>query len=140
MMQAGQWDAAIKTLQAVRERIGNRDATILNNLAWAWFMKGDAKRGLAFADAAYRLAPTNPAVANTLGWIRFQSGVDRVGGLQLLEKAVAISPNHPGMRYQLGQAYAKAGKREQAKAQLRAAVDVSNFPDRALAQALLAKL
>jgi cellulose synthase operon protein C len=140
MMQAGQWDAAIKTLQAVRERIGNRDATILNNLAWAWFMKGDAKRGLAFADAAYRLAPTNPAVANTLGWIRFQSGVDRVGGLQLLEKAVAISPNHPGMRYQLGQAYAKAGKREQAKAQLRAALDVSNFPDRAQAQALLGKL
>lgn len=86
-MTSGQWDRAIGILQDLRLRLGNRDATLLANLGWAWFRKGNTGRALAYSGAAYRLAPSNPAVAKGYGLILVQSGKDKAGGAALLNKA-----------------------------------------------------
>jgi predicted Zn-dependent protease len=43
---AKQWPQAIAHYEAVRKRIGNGDATLLNNLAWAYSQAGDFDRAL----------------------------------------------------------------------------------------------
>ncbi len=137
-MATAQWDAAIGVLEGLRTRLGNSDATILNNLAWAWFSKGNAGKAIEFSSAAYAIAPANPAVVNSYGWILFKTGQDKAGGIALLAKAVAIAPGHPGLRYQLAQALTAMGRKAEAVPHLQAALAVSNFPDRKAAGALLA--
>lgn len=89
-MATGQWDSAIAILENLRLRLGNRDATLLANLGWAWFRKGEPDRALAYAGAAYRLAPSNPAVSKGYGLILVQSGRDKAAGAALLKKAARI--------------------------------------------------
>jgi cellulose synthase operon protein C len=138
LMATAQWDAAIGVLEGLRVRLGNSDATILNNLGWAWFSKGNATKAVEFSSAAYAIAPANPAVVNSYGWILFKTGQDKPGGLALLAKAVAIAPGHPGLRYQLAQALTATGRKADAIPHLRAALAVSDFPDRKAAADLLA--
>lgn len=139
-LTTGQWDRAIAILQGLRFRIGDRDATILNSLGWAWFNKGDAIKAANFAAAAYAIAPTNPALANSYGWILFKTGKDKVGGIALLQKAVAIAPNHPGLRFQLAQALVATGRGDEAKPHLLVAVAAAGFAQHSQAAALLAGL
>jgi cellulose synthase operon protein C len=139
-MATGQWDNAIEVLDGLRFRLGNRDATVLNNLGWAWFNKGNATKAAEFSGAAYGMAPANPAFADAYGWILYKSGTNREGGVALLEKAVATAPNHPGLRFHLGQALVGLGRKEDAKDQLRFAAEAQDFPDRKKAEALLAGL
>ena len=89
---AKQWPQAIAHYEAVRKRIGNGDATLLNNLAWAYSQIGDYDRALPLARRAWTLEPNNPATADTLGWLLFRSGKDRVRGVALLEQAAKGAP------------------------------------------------
>jgi tetratricopeptide (TPR) repeat protein len=89
---AKQWPQAIAHYEAVRKRIGNGDATLLNNLAWAYSQTGDFDRALPLARQAWALEPNNPATADTLGWLLFRSGKDRVRGVALLEQAARGAP------------------------------------------------
>jgi tetratricopeptide (TPR) repeat protein len=57
----GQWSAAVRSLERVRQRVGNRDAALLADLALAYDGLGDTRARNA-AVAARRLAPINPAV------------------------------------------------------------------------------
>ncbi|HEU0133963.1 MAG TPA: tetratricopeptide repeat protein [Allosphingosinicella sp.] len=98
---ARQWPQAIEQYEAVRKRIGNGDATLLNNLAWAYSQTGDYGRALPLARRAWALEPNNPATADTLGWLLFRSGKDRVGGLALLERAAKGAPSDEDIRAHL---------------------------------------
>ena len=102
-MHAGQWNSAIADLEIVRDRIGNRDAALLNNLAWAYLQLGEKAKSLAFAQAAYALSPNNAAVTATLGWARHKSG-NRKGAVAMLAKAHALAPADPAISRQLAQA------------------------------------
>ena len=137
-MATGQWDAAISVMEGLRTRLGNGDATILNNLGWAWFSKGDAAKAQQFASAAYALAPANPAVANSYGWILYKSGRDKTGGIALLQKAVQIAPAHPGLRWQLAQALTGIGRKADARPHLQAAMAAPDFPEHKSVAAMLA--
>jgi tetratricopeptide (TPR) repeat protein len=139
-MSTGQWDRAIATLEALRARLGSRDTVVLNNLAWSYLNTGKTELAMAYARTAYGLTPTNPAVVNTYGWVMFKSGRDRKTGLAMLEKACGIAPNHPRLRFQLGQAYAALGRKAEAKEAIQLALTIPDFPDRKAAQAFLAKL
>ncbi|MFM9853036.1 MAG: tetratricopeptide repeat protein [Sphingomonadaceae bacterium] len=139
-MATGSWDRAIGVLEGLRGRLGNRDATLLGNLGWAWFNKRDYAKATEFSAAAYAIAPSNPAVANSYGWILFKSGKDKVQGVRLLSKAAAIAPNHPGLAFQLGEALLATGRPIAAKAQLQKAAAAKDFPDHAAATAMLARL
>jgi len=83
-MQAGEWARAIDIYESLRARIGNNDATILNNLAWAYAGAEDHRRALVYARRAYALDPGNPVTADTFGWLLFTTRTDRVRGLALL--------------------------------------------------------
>ena len=89
LMATGQWDRAIGVLEGLRQRLGNRDATLLANLGWAWFSKGKPEKAVAFAGAAYALAPSNSAVTKGYGLILLRSGKDKAGGLALIKKAAS---------------------------------------------------
>ncbi len=102
-MHAQQWNSAIADLEIVRDRIGSRDAALLNNLAWAYLQLGDAGKALAFAEAAYALSPNNASVTATLGWARHKAG-NRKGAVAMLVKAHALAPADPAISRQLAQA------------------------------------
>ncbi|MBC9034184.1 tetratricopeptide repeat protein [Sphingomonas sp. JC676] len=136
-LAAGDYDAAIDTLENLRARIGDGDAALNADLAMAYSGAGEDKIALDFGEAAYGLAPGNPAVADAYGWALYQSG-DAEGALELLQKAVALAPRHAGLRWHLAQIYADLGRKPDAKAQAQAALADPRFSDRAAAQAMLA--
>jgi tetratricopeptide (TPR) repeat protein len=136
-LAAGEYDAAIDTLENLRARIGDGDAALNADLAMAYSGADEDKIALDFGEAAYGLAPANPAVADAYGWALYQSG-DADGALELLQKAVAQAPRHAGLRWHLAQIYADLGRKPDAKAQAQAALADPRFTDRAAAQAMLA--
>lgn len=88
----------------------------LNDLAWLYHETG--KPGaLELAEKAYRLAPDNPAIQDTYGWILVQTGKIEFG-LIPLEQAASNAPDNPDIRYHLAAALAKAGDRDRAKQEL----------------------
>ena len=103
-MQAGDWAAAIGIYESLRGRIGNNDATILNNLAWAYAETGDYDRAIPLARRAWSLDRDNPATTDTFGWILYKSGADRARGLALLERAARGAPSDAAIRRRLQQA------------------------------------
>jgi cellulose synthase operon protein C len=100
-MQAKRWPEAIANYEAVRKRLGNNDATLLNNLAWAYSETGDYDRAVPLARRAWTLEPRNPVTADTLGWLLFRSGRDRVRGVALLEQAARGAPSDEEIRAHL---------------------------------------
>ena len=132
----GDWDAAIETLESLRQRIGNRDAALLAELAYAYTGDGDAETGVVYGKAAYALAPMNPAATDAYGWALYTQGKSEPA-LQLLEKAASIAPDHAVLRWHLGQAYADLDRKTEAATQIRAALADPNFGDRAAAVAAL---
>jgi tetratricopeptide (TPR) repeat protein len=101
MMDRGEYDGAIRLYESLRARLGENDATILNNLAWAYAQAGDYEAGLPLARRAWALDRDNPATTDTLGWILFRSGVDRAGGLALLQRAARGAPTDADVRRRL---------------------------------------
>ena len=94
LLQTGHWDDAIHIYENLRARLGNRDATLLNNLAWAWSQKGDYGRAIPYARRAWELDPNNPTTADTLGWLLYKSGRDKARGLALIEQAGRGAPSN----------------------------------------------
>ncbi|WP_245646737.1 tetratricopeptide repeat protein [Sphingomonas soli] len=135
----GEYDAAIDSLEDLRARVGDGDAALNAELAAAYTGAGEFVTALDFGEAAYGLAPSNPAVADAYGWAMFRSG-DTDGAIELLQKAVTLSPRHAGLRWHLAQAYAAANRKAEAKANAQAALAEPSFADRTAAQALLTKL
>lgn len=84
-----------------------------NNLAWLYALNTDP-RAVGLAETAYRLAPSNAAVADTLGWILVQYG-ENARGLALLEKAAAIPDAPLELRYHLAVAQKNAGQTRDAR-------------------------
>ena len=97
--------SASAVYEGLRARIGNNDATILNNLAWAYSESGDLERAVPLARRAWALDRDNPATADTLGWLLFKSG-RRAEGLVLLEQAARGAPSDADIRRRLAQARA----------------------------------
>jgi cellulose synthase operon protein C len=98
-----QWDAASATLTGLRARLGNRDATLLNNLAWTRAETGRASEAIALGRAAYALAPNNPPVVASYGWFAHLAG-DRATAAALLGKAVSLAPDVKQFRERLAKA------------------------------------
>ena len=92
MLSNGEWDAAAALLDGLRHRIGDRDATLLNNLGWARLNQRRAAEATELGRAAYALAPGSAPVAASYGWFAASAG-DRRTGIALLEKAAALAPD-----------------------------------------------
>ena len=133
------WQAAIDTLEGLRNSLGNRDALLLAQLGYAYTGAGDPRTGTVYARAAYALTPMNPATSDAYGWALYESG-DTASALQLLRKAATLAPQHAGIRWHLAQALADAGNRAAARAAITAALEDPAFIDRQPASALLRAL
>jgi putative PEP-CTERM system TPR-repeat lipoprotein len=88
----------------------------LNNLAWAYQQEKDP-RALATAEEALKATGENPAVMDTLGWLLIEQG-NTQRGVPLLQKAVALAPASPDIRYHLAYGLSKAGDKSGARKEL----------------------
>lgn len=139
LMQAKDWGRAIDIYETIRRQQGDKDAVMLNNLAWARYNRGDTDQAVTLAARAHAMSPMG-ATADTYGWILFNSGRDRSQGLALLRKAAAASPANPGVRWHLAQALAFKGEKAAAAVEIRAALALPRFTEAGSARALLARL
>ena len=94
------WDRAGALLGGLRAQLGDRDATLLNNLGWVKLNQGQAGQAAALARTAYALAPNSAPVAANYGWFAHAAG-DRATAVPLLEKAVALGPDIAAYRDRL---------------------------------------
>ncbi|MDJ0278294.1 tetratricopeptide repeat protein [Sphingomonas sp. 2R-10] len=134
---AGEHDAAIETLESLRERVGDRDVTVLAMLARAYAGADRADAAQGYAGAAYALAPSNPMTADALGWVLYAG--DNIGAaVPLAVKAVRLAPGDATIRWHMAQIADAAGNRAVAIANARAALADPRFAERAAAQALIA--
>ncbi|MDB5694684.1 MAG: hypothetical protein JWN21_227 [Sphingomonas bacterium] len=89
---SGQAAAAIETLEGVRRRIGNRDASLLADLARAYAEEDGSAVARRYGQAAYRLAPMNPDVCDAYGVALAADGDPRAR--QLFDKAISLAPGN----------------------------------------------
>lgn len=113
--QRKDWRTAAAHYQAALESDPD-NVLMLNNLAWSLGELHDPK-AREVAERAYRQAPFNPNVIDTLGWLVLQQG-DTVRATQLLQMATNLAPNDPAVRLHYARALMKSGDRAGAKREL----------------------
>ncbi|WP_242415014.1 tetratricopeptide repeat protein [Sphingomonas panni] len=134
---AGEHDAAIETLETLRERVGDRDPAVLALLAFAYAGAGEAEAAQGYAGAAYVLAPSNPMTVDALSWALYAG--DNVGAaVPLAVKAVRLAPQDATIRWHMAQIAEAAGNPPVAIANAQAALGDPRFAERAAAKALIA--
>jgi tetratricopeptide (TPR) repeat protein len=134
---AGQLREAKTTLEAVLK--AGESAPVLNNLAnLQWQLKDPAAQQTA--ERAFKLAPSDALILDTLGWILVQkSQLD--AGLRHLREARLRDPANPEIRYHLAWALAKSGRKGEALQELEAALQSGrSFPGIDSARSLRAEL
>ena len=93
-----------------------RFAPAANNLAGVLSEHGgDKDKALALAQTAKELAPEDPQVSATVGWIFYRRGVHQ-RALALLKDSVAKLPCNTVIQYHLGMGSAQLGDKEAARA------------------------
>jgi len=105
----GRFKDATNVLETLENRVGARDVAIVSNLAWCYFKTDRVDEALDAAARAYALAPGNPRVSHSYGWILFKSGRNPRGALALLRQAAAQAPDWRLARVHLAQAEAVRG-------------------------------
>ena len=80
---------------------------ILNNLAWTAGQTKDPK-ALEYAEKAYKLAPDQPVVLDTLGVLLVEKG-DKARGVEMLQKASKMQPAAASIRLNLAKALISHG-------------------------------
>ncbi len=125
LARKGDVDGTIAQYEALK---GTEDPVVLNNLAWLYMERGD-ERAIATAEQAYALAPDDPDIADTMGWILVQFG-QPVSAIQLINSSVRARPSDATFHYHLGVAYLEAGDLEAGRAALEEAMKLGDFPDR----------
>ena len=113
---SGQREAAIGTYRQVLE-IDSEFVPVLNNLAWDLSESGQLKEALEIAARARKLAPTDPALADTYAWILHKSG-DSAGALPVLRQAWEGLPENRTIGLHLVEVLKAVGRSEEAKRQL----------------------
>ncbi|MCB1962264.1 MAG: PEP-CTERM system TPR-repeat protein PrsT [Rhodocyclaceae bacterium] len=118
-MQMGAWADARTHYEKL---LGGSAASVdlLNNYALVLLQLKDPA-ALATAEKARKLAPQDPLVADTVGWIKLHGG-DVDGALGLLRDARLRAPQNPEIRYHLAEALYRSGREAEARKELDAAL------------------
>jgi tetratricopeptide (TPR) repeat protein len=134
--QAGNSAAAIAQYRKVLEK-DSRNLMALNTLSYLLADQANQPdEALQYAQQAKELAPHDPAVDDTLGWVYYRKGLYPLAA-ERLEAAVAKEPN-ARRKYHLAMAYFKTGDRPRATAQLNQALKMdSTLPEAATALRIL---
>jgi cellulose synthase operon protein C len=123
----GRTDAAIRILDQVLVERPNH----VGALNLAGYLRADASGDLARAERdlsrARKLAPGDPAIMDSWGWLRFRQGkLDAAA--KILRRAVALAPREPEILFHLGETLAAAGDRAGAREVLELARGLSPTP------------
>jgi len=118
-----------------------RFAPAANNLAYLYSEHGgDKNRALALAELAKEMAPEEPRISDTLGWILYRRGVYQ-RALTLLKESASKLPDNVEVQYHLGMTYAKLGDTNSARQALgRAVASPASFAGKDEARRLLGEL
>jgi tetratricopeptide (TPR) repeat protein len=113
---------------------------VLSNLALLYSEQlGDLDKAYDLARKARDVAPTQPQVADTLGWVLFKKR-DYANALPFLQEAARAS-DVPAVIFHLGMTHYMLGQEEAARAALQKAVNAGpDFPEKDDARARLAVL
>jgi tetratricopeptide (TPR) repeat protein len=137
--QVGQDGEAEKLYEGVLRHSADHVGA-LNNLAQVRLREKQPQAALELAQKAARLAPENPSVLDTLGWVQYSCG-NLHEAAATLEKAVANGAGNPGHRYHLAVLYSQLGRKTNALEQLDLALKPeTGFPDRGDALRLAGQL
>jgi len=135
-----QYDQAQARYQEVL-KINPRFAPAANNLAWLMIERGgNSDVALGYAQTAREVAPADPSIADTLGWIYYQKKV-YLKALSLLEESAEKLSNNPLVLHHYGMALYKNEKKPEARKALEKSLQLdANHPGAAEAKAALAEL
>jgi putative PEP-CTERM system TPR-repeat lipoprotein len=101
------------------------DASTLNNFANLLLQMNDPA-AQETAERALKLSPNHPAYGDTLGWILVNKGQIELG-LRYLREARLRSPENGEIRFHLAYALAKIGRKEEARDELKAAINGAGY-------------
>jgi len=105
--------------------VSSNSPVVLNNLAYLYAVNlGQPDKGYPLARRARELAPTDPSVADTLGWIFYQKG-QYASALTLLRENAAKFNTQPEPQFHLGMTYYMMGDEANAKATLQRALQLN---------------
>jgi len=101
----------------------------LNNLAYIYSEKlTNLDRATELARKAHDLAPAEPSVQDTFGWVLYRQGKYQEAA-ELLEESASESPGNGEIQFHLGMANYMMGRLDEARAALQKAVSVpGDFP------------
>ncbi len=117
-IKTGDRGAALKACRTVLE-VDDSNVSALNNLAYL-LARDDPDEALKFAQRAMELAPDDPAVQDTLGWVYYDKASYQMA-LTYFKQAAAEAPT-PLRRLHLGMAYLKTGDQNLGKRAISAAL------------------
>ena len=125
---------AIKVYKKILQEHPNH-AVVLNNLALLYLDNGDT-HALEYAQKAHSLIPSNPGIADTLGWVYAKQG-NLENALPLLERA-STQTNMPTIQYHFAYVLYKTGQKIEARRILMQILNGNNdFHERSEAEELL---
>ena len=126
-MATGKTPAAIEQYRNV-VALDSKDSMSWNALAYLLAQSKQPDEALKHAQKAKELAPDNPAVDDTLGWIYYQQGSYPLAVLHL--EAATGREGTAVRKYHLAMAYLKAGKPDRGRQTLDAALKMNpNLPE-----------
>jgi tetratricopeptide (TPR) repeat protein len=98
-------------------------AAAYNNLAWISLDKSsDIDQALDWAKKANAIDANVPSFIDTLAWVYRAKG-NRKNAIELVNRAIALAPSDPGLRYHLGVLYHETGQTKLAKKELELALN-----------------
>jgi putative PEP-CTERM system TPR-repeat lipoprotein len=137
--QTGRKKEATKKYQETLRRSAKHVAA-LNNLALLYVDgNGDRKEALNLSRKAHELAPNNPGVMETYGYVLHKNGKNGEA-LRYLEKAATLLPDSPTTLYHLALVQRALGDKAKATETLQKALAKGKFTDVDSARNMLAEL
>ena len=103
-------------------KVDSRAAVAANNLAWLYAEgQGNSSKALQLAQVAAEELPDNADVNDTLGWIYYKQGLPALA-IAPLSRSIQLAPQNPIYHFHLGLAYAKDGRKDDARIALQRAL------------------
>lgn len=135
--ELNRWPEAEADLQAAL-KIAPDEPNLLNFLGYSWIDRGvHLKEATAMVEKAVAANPRSGAMVDSLGWAYYRQG-DYAKAVETLERAVELEGGDPEINNHLGDAYWKAGRRDEAQFQWRRVLTLQ--PDDKLKAGAEAKL
>ncbi len=120
-------------------KIDPNHAIALNNLAW-YLLHEDPKQALAYAETALELSPDSSSILDTLAVVQLKNN-SVLEARRTIDRAVALAPNSPEMRFHEAQVRAAEGDKQGAVKALNTLLGKhAEFSERSAAEQFLKQL